>query len=57
MKELIEEVWVNKTVLLNELRTERVLASERLTDTLKIEILSNIIDEQRHIIWFILWDN
>lgn len=57
MKELIEHVWVNKTVLLNELRTERVLASERLTDTLKIEILSNIIDEQRHIIWFILWDN
>lgn len=57
MKELIEHVWVNKTVLLNELRTERVLASERLTDTLKIEILSNIIDEQRYIIWFILWDN
>lgn len=57
MKEVIEAIGPDRAAMLIAHRTERILDSKELTPEKKLQLLEEVIYEQKEIIWFILSNN
>lgn len=57
MKKIIEEIWPERVIMLNNNRAENIINSKNLDDSKKLELLEEVIDEIKEVLDFILSDN